>query len=426
MSAGRWEAGSTERQLTWGISALARMAVIGSVSRTLDELFERGSKELLTAFGADGLGIYLVDPGAERLRPAYRAGISAREASEFDDVPIEHTRAFSVFRTGEPQTWRMSDYAESVRERMIATGFVCAAAIPLNMGARRLGSMNIGFRRERRLSAEELNLLQMMGAHFAAGIETQRLLARERAISAEKAALYEELRAAEGKLAEMRAQLYQRERLATLGGMAAVLAHEIRNPLGVLANGVSLLRAQERLEPSVVNAMEQEIDRIDELVTDLLDFARPLTVAPSPNDLSGLLHDVARATCAPGRVAVELSGELQTDVDLRRFRQALLNVTINAVQAAGEGGQVWLRGERGQSEIRIEVEDTGPGIPAEVRARVFEPFFTTRPTGTGLGLALAKRIVDLHQGRIELAERARGPGTLIRIYLPLTSPASTG
>ncbi|WZX23552.1 GAF domain-containing protein [Myxococcus stipitatus] len=267
-----------------------------------------------------------------------------------------------------------------------------------------------------------------------AEIERASAIANQLALALEGARLVEDLKDSYVELARTQEQLVRRERLAALGELSAVVAHEVRNPLGAIFNSVASIRRiigpGSPAEP-LVDIVAEEADRLNRIVADLLTFARPPAPHPHPVPLAPLVEDAVRGALAesPGAVRVEL--DLEEDVppvtvDERMMRQAFLNLAINAMQAMPHGGRLRaaVRRAAGAPEVMVEFSDTGPGITAEVRARIFEPFFTTKAKGTGLGLAVVKRIIESHQGHLTLDSQP-GHGTCFRLYLPLDSPATT-
>jgi signal transduction histidine kinase len=219
--------------------------------------------------------------------------------------------------------------------------------------------------------------------------------------------------------AEYERELVKRERLAALGELAAVVAHEVRNPLHVLFGSIAQIRANLR-KPEKVDENEkllgiaaEEADHLNRVVTDLLDFARP----NEPRIVMCSVDEVVRdAVNAAGVIVdVEIEDDLPlVPLDPQHMRRALLNLVLNAREATA--GSLVVRARRDARAVRIDVVDDGPGIPDDVRESIFEPFFTTKATGTGLGLAVVKRIVDAHHGSIAITSGASG--TTFSIVLP--------
>jgi two-component system, NtrC family, sensor kinase len=217
-------------------------------------------------------------------------------------------------------------------------------------------------------------------------------------------------------------KLVQSEKLAGIGRLAAGFAHELGNPLSVILGYVMLhgRRAEGRLARDLA-AVEQEALRCREIVQDLLELARPdhIRVA-APVDLHALCDEVVGAVAAAGHLPrVAVAGEGVAHGSRAKLRQVLVNLVRNAAEAAGAAGEVDVRVRADGGFAIVEVSDTGPGIPAEARARLFEPFFTTKPTGTGLGLAVSRAIARGHGGDLTLTDR-RGGGACFTLSVPLS------
>ena len=216
-------------------------------------------------------------------------------------------------------------------------------------------------------------------------------------------------------------RMEEQRRLTLLGEMSAVLAHEIRNPLASLKGHAQLL--VERLPPDSADRRKahrivDEATRLEVLTSDLLDFARSGPMDLRPVDPVALLR-AAAAELPETTIAIDGARAPEAwPLDERRFRQAVLvNLLRNAVQAspARRPPRAGVALENGS--LVFTIQDFGPGLPPGPPERIFEPFFTTRSTGTGLGLAVARRIVELHGGRIEAANAAAG-GAQFRVVVP--------
>ncbi|MGD8562939.1 MAG: response regulator [Desulfarculaceae bacterium] len=232
------------------------------------------------------------------------------------------------------------------------------------------------------------------------------------------------------------------DRLAALGTLAASIAHELRNPLAIIAESVGFARTlagkRQDMEADfrdklllALDKAEASVDRARRISQRLLSFARSTEAVIKEIDLADLAGEVVELTKKPAahagievRICAE-GGETKILVDPYLLRQVLLNLVTNAIQAGGEGGKVEIILGGGPEEAVIEVADDGPGIPAENLERIFEPFFTTKPveTGTGLGLSVSRSIVEELGGRLEV-ESAPGKGALFRMRLPRGSVKS--
>ena len=246
------------------------------------------------------------------------------------------------------------------------------------------------------------------------------------------------------RLEQAQAEARRSERLAALGQLSAGLAHEIRNPLGVIKGSAEMLHQKladsNPLATELAGYISTETNRLSALVTRFLDFARPLHAELSPHDLASVLdralNDVAQfRKDAPVRVEKQYQIDLPpVPLDESLAEQAFVNIIQNAYDAMGDKGGV-LRVNAAKSRqrarnghavdgVEVRIEDTGPGIPPELREQIFNPFVTTKKTGVGLGLSIVSKIIDGHHGsiRVESASHASGdtqpPGTCFAIFLP--------
>jgi signal transduction histidine kinase len=222
-------------------------------------------------------------------------------------------------------------------------------------------------------------------------------------------------------------QLQVSERLAAFGRVTAGVAHEVKNPLNSmrlwLENLKENLSPGEALPRQAVAVLDSEINRLDLVVKRFLDFMRPPELRLEETRLDQLLEEIA-ATARPQLERAGVQQEVRfvplpsVRVDRALLKQALLNLVYNAIEAMPTGGRLTLGLERQADSAEIFVSDTGQGIKPEHRARIFQLFFTTRPGGSGIGLASAYKAVQLHDGSIEF-ESEVGRGTTFRIELPL-------
>jgi signal transduction histidine kinase len=217
------------------------------------------------------------------------------------------------------------------------------------------------------------------------------------------------------------------ERLATIGQFAASIGHELRNPLGVVESSLYLLRQHLKAEaeaPSVKKHLDRigsEVQRANKTIHDLLDLARNRPPQRRSTPLRELVDSAAEAALLPAAMTLHVSvpADLALDIDPDQVRQVFANLFTNASQALKGRGQIWVEVEPMSGDgARIRVRDDGPGIPAQDRARVFEALFTTKAKGSGLGLALCRRIMEAHGGSVEIESRPDGAGFLLIFPLP--------
>jgi signal transduction histidine kinase len=233
-------------------------------------------------------------------------------------------------------------------------------------------------------------------------------------------------------------QLHERERLrdrlVAIGELAAVFAHEVKNPLAgieVMAGHLRRKMGDASEAHKVLSDIIGEAKMANAIVQEVLDFVRPIRLQVEPTLLSDAVQAAVQHADAKGRrgnIAIETRvppNLPQLRADKHQLTQVLTNLIVNAYEALGGNGRVSVTasetrlqdGSGGRDAILVEVADDGPGIPADVREKVFDVFFTTKPKGSGLGLAIVKRIVDAHDGRLDL--RTSSEGTRVRVTLPL-------
>lgn len=259
------------------------------------------------------------------------------------------------------------------------------------------------------------------------------------------------LQATYNKLKSTQSQLIQAEKLKVVGAMASGVAHEVKNPLGIIMQAVNFLEAEVSSNNneqflSVINMIKEAIKRADSIICGMLDFSRPAPLKLKPSDLNmvierslGLVEKqlVLKST----KTSIHAEDDLpQVMIDSNQMQQVFINIILNALQAMPSGGQLFLRtftkiltesegivGRRttdifavGDTVVVCESEDTGQGIPKDKLDKVFDPFFTTKPPGqgTGLGLAIIRTIVEKHRGIITI-ESEEGKGTKVIITLPV-------
>jgi PAS domain S-box-containing protein len=220
---------------------------------------------------------------------------------------------------------------------------------------------------------------------------------------------------------QLRQQVELRNRLSQLGEVSAGIAHELRNAMSVVTGYARLLRnkVDSTLEPTA-EAIISEIRSMDRVITDLLAFARPTVINREDTDLAALMEKVLLSSLGDDstiNVSLDIEEGLSVPADASMLRQAFSNLCRNAREAMPDGGSINIRARKKAGKVEITFTDTGSGIPADAKEKVFLPFFTTRQEGTGLGLAIVQKIILAHEGIVEIDDAAGG-GTVFRISLP--------
>ncbi len=231
----------------------------------------------------------------------------------------------------------------------------------------------------------------------------------------------------------LKRELERNRRLAAIGSLASGVAHEIRNPLSSIKGFATYLRERYRDNPEdlqVTDIMIQEVERLNRVIGQLLEFSRPLILNRKEATIEPILRHAMKMIeiqALEKGVSLEVDfGRMVPDLllDSDRMTQVFLNLTLNALNAMEKGGTLSLRvTQSGDRTVRVDISDTGTGIGKEELGRIFDPYFTTRPSGTGLGLPIAQRIVEAHGGEI-LVSSEPGRGTVFSVLLPRREASS--
>jgi len=277
---------------------------------------------------------------------------------------------------------------------------------------------------------------------FLAAVVVNRFVMESRRQALRYQTLAETLADTNRRLEEAQAEARRTERLAALGQLSAGLAHEVRNPLGVIKGSAEMLnkrlKSDDPLASELAGNISSEVNRLNALVTRFLDFARPSQLEKRPEDISALVDRSLKAVHdrwpdAPIVIDRQYASDLPAvPVDAELCEQVFTNLFLNAYEVLAEtGGRIRVSiadaanpsvvSDGAGHGVLIEIEDDGPGIPAELREQIFNPFFTTKKTGTGLGLSIVSKIVADHRGWIRVANPQSGgaKGTCFRVFLPL-------
>jgi signal transduction histidine kinase len=228
-------------------------------------------------------------------------------------------------------------------------------------------------------------------------------------------------------------ELIKKERLAAIGQMASVVGHEIRNPLAVINNSIYFIKTKNNAipnpEPKIIKhiaIIESEIRQANGIIDEILGFARTKELNPKVMHLNSYLEDLTMSFPVPPHIELVKSFAPENpavNIDPDEMAQALRNLIKNGIEVMPEHGKVYVRSEVvDPGTVRIDVEDTGCGMPKETAEKIFAPFFTTKARGTGLGLAVVKKVADRHKGRVEVSSVV-GKGTCFMMYLPILQGA---
>ncbi len=290
-------------------------------------------------------------------------------------------------------------------EELIEEGWL--VGVPIFLKERIQGFLLLGEKKsQKEYTTEELELLEAFSNQVALGIS--------------RALIYRDMSLKDR-------EIMQAEKMVAIGELASGIAHEIRNPLGIITASAETLRKykDEKIQKEMTDYILEESQRINQLINQFLDLARPKERKWERCDLREILEKTLLLLSPQAhRLGVKVEQEVPKDplflmIDPDQIRQAFMNIGVNALEAMPDGGtlriKIW---ENGKGKVIIQFSDTGKGIPKEIRGRIFDPFFTTKERGTGLGLPIAQRIVIEHGGEINVEGEEKG-GTTFTISLPI-------
>ncbi len=345
-------------------------------------------------------------------------------------------RVHRRFRLGEGMVGWVAEHMEPVvipefaedprvknREWAMAEGFHGFAGAPLVVERRCVGVLTVLRTSPEPFDAEEIALLAAFADQAALALENAKLYEQVKRHAQELEHKVEDRTRA---LKEAQDELVKKERLAVLGQLAGGVGHELRNPLGVIKNSVYYLKLRlqdaDEKEQRHLTIMEREIGIANKITTDLLDFSR----IKEPSRMSTDLNELVQETLAqyPVEPEIELRTELDphlpsVTIDKDQIRQVFLNMIMNAVQAMPQGGHLTVNTSVERGFALVSFTDTGCGIPKENLGNIFQPLFTTKAKGLGLGLAVSKSLLNANKGEIAVESQV-GRGTTFRVKFPTT------
>jgi signal transduction histidine kinase len=294
--------------------------------------------------------------------------------------------------------------------------------------------------KERALGAIAADFVEPSKSITKEALESVMVYAQQAGLAIHNAFMYQELKTfslqmeekiqkTTADLRKTEAQLIRSDKLAALGQLAAGIAHEIRNPLtsiNILIHSLTENHPAGNSHREDLKVIEEEINRINEIVDQFLRFARPAPPLFAKVELLSIFEEtlqLLRPQIEKHRIVVQKEFQPLPPIlmDREQMKQAILNLLLNAVQAMPTGGRLALKGHvpEGNRWVQLSIQDSGVGIPAEDINKLFDPFFSTKEGGVGLGLSITHRIIDQHDGKIEV-ESAPGKGTLFTVWLPVS------
>jgi len=396
-------------------AALAEVGAAVGAEETVPAILQRVARESLRLCGAKVASIFLLDPQKQELRLEVCLGAS-RKYRQQEPIPVPESALGYVVGRRRPFTLpRVEESALDLHtDRILREGVASLAAVPLADPHEGLGVLVVATRLPRRFSDAEIRLLTGLAGLAAAALGRARLASR---------------------LDQTEEELRNRERLSSLGMLAAEVAHEVRNPLAVVRMlWHTAIRGLATSEPQTrdLQLIEAKLGQMNTILDRILNLARSADPEMQEVDAAEVVAEVAlltRTKLASARIRAVLKLPAASTARVRGDRslleQAFLNLVLNGVEAMKGGGELRMEVRPAGAEVVLAVEDQGAGMEKEVAARLFEPFLTRRPGGTGLGLALVRRTVEVHGGKVRVRSKP-GKGTRVEICLPKSGSAAAG
>ncbi len=389
---------------------------------SLEELSQTCINLLESVLGYEYAAVLLLDEASGELIPFALSGrLDDPQFLEKDKAYVRSRRprlglGITGWVTEQGQSLRVGDVTQDPRYYGIRDGIRSELCVPLFAQEKVIGVINVETTRPEAYSAEDQRTLETIAAQLSIAIQNARLYAELEQRVAERTQ----------QLREAQEQLVRQERLAALGQVAGSIGHELRNPLGVIANAVYFLRA---VQPDANQTVREYLDIIekqtrsaDKTVSDLLDFTRIKSLDRQPVSVSEIVQQTLAYSPVPLQVTVTVSVPADLPpacADPRHVVQILGNLVNNACEAMPEGGHLFISAEVQKDDmIGIKVQDTGIGIPPENLNKIFEPLFTTKTKGIGLGLAVSQKLAEANGGRIEVQSEP-GEGSVFTLFLPV-------
>jgi len=406
---------------------LVAVAKIGElVTRTLDmsEILERVVAVTADIMKVDVCSIYLYDESDGKL--VLEATIGLREDA-VGNVRINPGEGITGRAAKQGRTVAVSDVTRDRRNVYIPiTGeeeYRSLLSVPLKFQDDLIGVINVQTRKPRRFLENERRLLKTI-AHQVSGL-------------IRNARLYESVSKAKRELEQTQEKLIQSEKMAALGRLAATLSHELRNPLAGLKGATQLLlkKTDENDERTqYIRLILDEVNRLGRIVEDLLLFSRPREFRYEIVEPNRIIEDallLISPDLASRKIVLHkrLSKLPRIEADGDKFKQVVVNIILNAMDAMPEGGELFVSSgvigheQEGAKFTTFQFRDTGAGMPEEVLEHLFEPFYTTKASGVGLGLAVCKSIIEEHGGSISVSSRTTGEdrGTVVTVKMPINN-----
>lgn len=418
-------------QTTYLAAANAQLTALQSLTDAaladlpLDQLLEQLLRRVVAGTGGDSGAIYLTDPASGRLEA--RAAVNLEEAGKREATisvaaELVASAAAEAVLHGDDLAAQPDPASRMLRQ----AGVKSYLAVPIQVGGQGVGLAYVDFRQPQAFDPPALNLMRVCGERVAWAIERVRTLAALESWGHEL----------ERRLDQQRAQLLRSERLAAIGLVGGSIAHELRNPLGVINNAVYFLRRRstdfDAKMQRHLEIIEREVLHSRRIINGLVDYSDGIEPVSRRLNINTLIRTALEDSTLPETVTVALALDENLPLvvgDESQLLQVFEHLIRNAVQAMEGKGALKIANGASEAWVWTSIQDTGPGVALEDQARIFEPLVSTRVKGMGLGLSLVRKILQAHGGEVRLASEP-GSGAAFTMELPITdrlrSPSMTG
>ncbi len=400
-----------------------RISTLLSVEDVLDVTLNMIEKVL----GYEHCAIHFVDRKKNALHNKIHRGYSEKLMKSLN-LLLDGREGITAWVAREGEATTVPDVREDPRYVPGMDGTRSEMAVPLKVGNEILGVIDVESPEVNAFSEDDLTTLSALASYVAIAIKNSLLF---RDLAEAKTELEEwsiqlerKVRERTHELQEAQDQVLRSERLATIGQLSASIGHELRNPLGVLSNSLYFLNLKlkdgdEKVRKHLAT-MKREMTRSTKIISDLLDFSRNRESSFGISDLNQMIEEVFSRVSIPEGVEVRKDmGDIPTTVaDATKLQSILLNLISNGIEAMPEGGILRVKTSRNGKYVEAEISDTGVGMSKENLGKIFEPLFTTKSKGIGLGLCVTKRFIENHGGTIEVESRLNA-GSTFRIRFPI-------
>jgi len=404
------------------LDTLIRFSAIVNSSLQIEEVLSHAIKWAEEFVEAEASTIYELDEETGEL--FVRVARGEKKPIEGLRLKIGEGVAGTVVQTGEPmvvQDTSVEDSFSPIFDRI--TGFVTRSMIcvPLVVRGHPIGALQVLNKRNGQFTSNDLELLKIMAQQIAVAMENAKLYGR----------LQERFELAEKELSRIQQRLIRSERLVAVGNLVQGIAHEIRNPITTIGGFAHRIKKDMCSDNDKLAGYADiilfEAQRLEKVLTDIHEFAELLSAEPTLSDLNTIMNNLKKKFLEMSRDrGIQIRASIPKDLpcitmDTEQIEFALYNILENAVESMNEGGILSIEVRVVSGRIVISVADTGCGIDVENLDAVYDPFFSSKTTGAGLGLTMVHQIVVNHCGRISI-ESEKGKGTTVVVELPLFQP----